>query len=392
MTETSSTRPLNTSASPPASAAAATAVATVSTPTNEPISAEFRDRIAVTLTTFIDQRQAALAALGDNLDPLFATARHYVSGGKRLRPAFAYWGWRAAGGKPDKADAIISAAAAIELVHASALAHDDVMDDSATRRGQAAAHRKFACQRAEQLGVEPTDPAMRRFGRSAAILLGDMLLSWSDELLAASGFKPKAVARGRVYFDKLRTEVVAGQFLDVLAQTSSTSSSSEAMRIVRYKSAKYTVERPLQFGAVLAKADRPLLRALSSYGVPLGEAFQLRDDLLGVLGESSQTGKPTGDDIREGKRTLLVARAFQLAAPEQRAVLRANFAKSDIDSDGISAVQEVLRATGAVRAVETVITELTAASLSALAQAPIRDETARDALRVLSDRVTNRTV
>lgn len=341
---------------------------------------------------FIDDRQTALAALGDDLDALFDTARHYVSGGKRLRPAFAFWGWRAAGGKPGKGDAIISAAAAIELVHASALAHDDVMDDSSLRRGRAAAHHEFAHRRADELGVDPTDAAMRRFGRSAAILLGDLLLSWSDELLTTSGFKPKAVTRGRAYFDKLRAEVVAGQFLDVLAQTSSRNSPSEAMRIVRYKSAKYTVERPLQFGAVLAKADHPLLAALSSYGVPLGEAFQLRDDMLGVLGTSDETGKPSGDDIREGKKTLLMARAFQLATPDQREVLVANFGKPGLDADGTSAVQEVLRSSGAAAAVETVITELTAASLAALARAPLRDESARPALREMSDLVTNRTV
>ena len=391
MTHTSPPQPLN----PPVTSPAPPTATRRTPPTplaDEPISEEFREQITATLTAFISQRQLALAALGDDLDPLFVTASHYLTGGKRLRPAFAYWGWRSAGGKPDKTDAIVSAAAAIELVHASALVHDDVMDDSATRRGRPAAHHEFASRRAERLGVEPTDPIVRRYGRSAAILLGDMLLSWSDQLLMTSGFKPKAVARGRVYFDKLRTEVVAGQFLDVLAQTSSTSSSSDAMRIVRYKSAKYTVERPLQFGAVLAKADLPLLTALSSYGVPLGEAFQLRDDLLGVLGESIQTGKPSGDDIREGKRTLLIARAHQLATPAQRDVLSANFANPQISTEGVASVQEVLRATGAVKAVETVITELTAAALAALAHAPISDEAARSALRVLSDRVTNRTV
>ncbi|MGI8888012.1 MAG: polyprenyl synthetase family protein, partial [Nocardioidaceae bacterium] len=239
-------------------------------PSVEPIPQEFRDRVDATLFSFIDDRQDALATLGDDLIPLFETARAYVRGGKRLRPAFAYWGWRAAGGSADKTGAIVTAAAAIELVHASALAHDDVMDDSATRRGRPAAHREFAQTRAELMGVDSTDPRARLFGRNAAILLGDLLLSWSDELLSTSAFKPKVVARGRVYFDKLRTEVVAGQFLDVAAQTSPISGAADAMRIVRYKSAKYTVERPLQFGAALAKADHALLRALSSYGIPLG--------------------------------------------------------------------------------------------------------------------------
>ncbi len=354
----------------------------------EPIPDDFRLSIATVLDEFIDDKQDQLASLGDDLVPLFTAARQAVSGGKRLRPAFAYWGWRAAGGSPEKTAAITTAAAAIELVHASALIHDDVMDDSATRRGRRSAHYEFSSLRQSNADAVHT----RRFGHSAAILLGDLLLSWSDELLGRSGFKPKAVVRGRVYFDKLRTEVVAGQFLDVLAQTSSRSSTSDAMRVIRYKSAKYTVERPLQFGAAFAKAEKPLLMALSNYGVPLGEAFQLRDDILGVFGESTVTGKPTGDDIREGKRTLLIARAFGKARPEQAAVLAANFGDPGVDVEGVAAVQKVLRDTGALAAVEAVITELTAAALTALDHAPIDDHDTRTALRVLTDRATNRSI
>ncbi len=355
----------------------------------EPIPAELTDTVTTILDTFIDAKQRQLAPIGPELDQLVDAARRAVHGGKRLRPAFAYWGWRAAGGGVHDAEALLTAAAAIELVHASALAHDDVMDDSETRRGQPAAHRGFS----ERLQSATTGRAdAERFGRSAAILLGDLLLSWSDEMLGTSGFEPATIVRGRVYFDKLRSEVVAGQFLDVLAQTRDTSSASEALRVVRYKSAKYTVERPLQFGAALAKADTELLDALSSYGVPLGEAFQLRDDVLGVFGEPRVTGKPSGDDIREGKRTLLVARAFDNASRAQRAVLDRYFATPEVDADGVAAVQQVIRDTGALAAVETVIAELTAASEVALADAPIADAEARAALGVLVDRVTNRTV
>jgi geranylgeranyl diphosphate synthase, type I len=309
-----------------------------------------------------------------------------VHGGKRLRPAFAYWGWRAAGGSADKTDAVITAAAAIELVHASALTHDDVMDDSFTRHGSPAAHRAFGALRSA--GVDPA--RAQRFGRSAAILLGDLLLSWSDELLGQADLRPRAIRRGRVYFDKLRTEVVAGQYLDVLAQASVASTGADAMRVVRYKAAKYTVERPLQFGAALARAGEQLQVSLSSYGVPLGEAFQLRDDVLGVFGEAEVTGKPSGDDIREGKRTLLVARAFDMADPEQARVLERAVGNPDLDEAGIAAVQQVLRDCGALAAVETVIAELTTAALSALRHAPVADEETRAALRVLADRVTNR--
>jgi len=355
----------------------------------EPIPAELTDAVAAALDTFIDDKQRQLAPIGAELESLIEAARRAVHGGKRLRPAFAYWGWRAAGGAAGKTDPIVTAAASIELVHASALAHDDVMDDSETRRGHPAAHRAFS-RRLRQAETARVDA--ERFGRSAAILLGDLLLSWSDELLGRSGFKPESMARGRVYFDKLRTEVVAGQYLDLLAQAGGTSSASDALRVVRYKSAKYTVERPLQFGAALVRADKALLSSLSSYGVPLGEAFQLRDDVLGVFGEATVTGKPSGDDLREGKRTLLLARAFDMADQSQRALLNRHFGNPRVDADGISAVQDVIRQSGALTAVETVITELTAASLSALEHAPLADTETRLALRVLSDRATKRNV
>lgn len=355
---------------------------------SEPIPGQLQADIAAVLDRFIDNKQAQLAALGADLCPLFDTARQAVAGGKRLRPAFAYWGWRAAGGSPGDTGPIATAAASVELVHASALVHDDVMDGSATRRGHPAAQQKFRSILTSGSSAQLAD----RFGISAAILLGDLLLSWSDELLGLSGFKPKAIARGRVYFDRLRFEVVAGQYLDVLAQTSSRSSAADAMRVVRYKSAKYTVERPLQFGAALERAEPPLLSALSSYGVPLGEAFQLRDDVLGVFGQSAVTGKPTGDDIREGKRTLLMARAFDKATSVQRQVLDGNLGKPDLGDDGIATVQAVLRDTAALDDVETVIVELKSAALAALASAPIADAEVVTALRSLADQATDRSV
>jgi geranylgeranyl diphosphate synthase type I len=354
--------------------------------------------ITTTLDAFIRGKQAQFAPLGPDLAPLFDMALQAVAGGKRLRPAFAYWGWRAAGGSATDTDAITTAAAAIELVHASALVHDDVIDGSATRRGRRSAQREFTSLLGDlrspaAAGADsPAELQAETFGSNAAILLGDMLLSWSDELLGRSGFKPKVIARGRAYFDQLRCEVVAGQYLDVFAQASGRSTAAEAMRVVRYKSAKYTVERPLQFGAALAKAAEPLLASLSSYGVPLGEAFQLRDDVLGVFGEPAVTGKPNGDDIREGKRTLLLARAFDEATTEQAAVLRTQVGNPAVDADGIHAVQQVLRDTGAIENVETVIAQLKTAALTALAHAPIVDEGAAEALRSLADQATDRSV
>jgi geranylgeranyl diphosphate synthase type I len=363
------------------------------------------------LESFIGSRADELMAISQDLGPVVDAARAAVHGGKRLRAAFVYWGWRAAGGAPlpsgaesgpgrgirpgsrrDTGDPpVVAAAAAVELVHASALTHDDVMDDSATRRGGPSAHRRFAeLPEGPELpdGFEPS-AASARFGRNGAILLGDLLLLWSDQMLGGAGFKPKRLAAARPYFDRLRSEVAAGQYLDVLTQTSRTVSASRAMLVVRYKSAKYTIERPLQFGAALANGPSKLLAALSSYGVPLGEAFQLRDDILGVFGDTARTGKPAGDDIREGKRTLLVARAYDHADAAQRKVLDATIGNPELTPEALDATRGLLRETGALAAVETVIAELTTAALVAVATAPV-DAESRAALEALAHRTTTR--
>jgi geranylgeranyl diphosphate synthase type I len=351
-----------------------------------PISEGFRDHIDQIVDAVLAEQHEQLAALGSDLDPLFDAAERALNGGKRLRAGFAYWGWRAAGGSTSKTAALMRVAASIELVHASALVHDDVLDSSQIRRGGPAAQRVFAALRRDNVEAANAD----RFGTNAAILLGDLLLGWSDELFATSGFKPKAILRGRRYFDRLRSEVVAGQYLDILSQTRPHSSAADSMRVVRYKSAKYTVERPLQLGAALGKAGPELLTALSAYGIPLGEAFQLRDDVLGVFGEPAVTGKPAGDDIREGKRTLLLARALDKANPTQRRLLEREVGNPELNETGLAAVRETLRETGAVRAVETVITELASAAVVALTNAPLQDPEADLALRTLSRQATNR--
>ncbi len=364
----------------------------------DPLPDPFRSAVQATLDAFVADQAVKLASISHDLVGLVDAARTAVTGGKRLRACFTYWGWRAAGGdridfdeggsdrKGRPSAPVLAAAAAVELVHASALVHDDVMDDSATRRGRDAAHRAFRLLPADTT----SKAAVARFGASGAILLGDLLLCWSDELLSVSGFRPKRLAPARDCFDRLRTELVAGQYLDVLAQTEPTVGAARAMQVVRYKSAKYTVERPLQFGAALAKASPELLSALSAYGVPLGEAFQLRDDLLGVFGDAARTGKPAGDDIRDGKRTLLLARAYDGADGKQRAVLDKSIGNRDLDATGLADTQQVLRETGAVDAVETVISQLTQAALASLSGAPLRDDDAREALLALADRITNR--
>ncbi len=347
-----------------------------------PRAEDLTEQVQAALDSFVASQRARLADAGPEAAALIDAAQHSVTGGKRLRAAYCYWGWRAAGGSPGS-DRPVVAGAALEWLQASALVHDDVIDGSDTRRGRPAAHRAFATQHAER--------AFRgdslRFGVGAAVLLGDLMLSWADETFRAAVGADAAAA---THFDACKTEVVAGQFLDVVAEAAADPSVESAMRVVRFKAAKYTVERPLLIGATLARADRALCDALSGFGVPIGEAFQLRDDVLGAFGDASVTGKPAGDDLRSGKRTVLVARAYERADPTQRRLLDAMIGDVALDADDVDRVRGVLRSTGALAAVETQIDELHEVALSALDAAPVADEDARKALITLAERSIRR--
>jgi geranylgeranyl diphosphate synthase, type I len=342
--------------------------------------AGLRPRVEKALAGFLAGQRARLAAVDAALLPVAATLDSFVlGGGKRLRPAFGYWAYRGAGGIDS--DHVVTALAALELVHASALIHDDVIDCSDTRRGDPTVHRRFAALHRDA-GWQG-DPA--HFGTAAAILLGDLCLVWSDEMLNGSGLDQDALSRARPVFDLMRTEVTVGQYLDVAAQASGEVSERRATKVARYKSAKYTVERPLLFGAALAGAPPGLGAAYSAYGLPLGEAFQLRDDILGVFGDPAQTGKPAGDDLREGKRTYLVAAALAGAGPADRAALRAGLGRPDLDPAGVARLQEIIVRAGALRRTERRIGELTGTALAALDRAARDGAATPEAAAVLAE-------
>jgi geranylgeranyl diphosphate synthase type I len=238
------------------------------------------------------------------------------------------------------------------------------MDASDTRRGEPAVHRRFERMHADH----GWDGDPRAFGAGAAILLGDLCLTWSDELLRRSGIAVSALLRARPVFDLMRTEVIAGQYLDVHAQVTADNSLQRASTVARYKSAKYTVERPLLLGAAMADARPRIKEVYSAYGLPLGEAFQLRDDILGVFGNPSQTGKPAGDDLREGKRTYLVAAAFAAADPATAIALRTGLGDPGLDENGVARLREIIVSTGALARTEERIANLTEASLAAVSR------------------------
>ncbi len=331
--------------------------------------ADLRARVGAALDSFVSARLAELAELGEDLSPLSAAATDLLAGGKRLRPAFCYWAWRGAGG--DDSPEAIAAATSLELLQACALVHDDVMDGSDTRRGLPAAHRRFAALHRESgwLG-SPED-----FGVGSAILLGDLCLSWADQMLLSSGLPAAALERAKPVYDDMRTELMAGQYMDLLEQARGGGSVERALRVVRYKSAKYTIERPLELGATLAGADQALVAGYAAYGLPLGKAFQLRDDVLGVFGDPAVTGKPAGDDLREGKRTVLIAKALEAADSAQAQVLGDGLGDPDLDPARVADLRQVIVDTGALAAVEDLIEALREESIAALDALGLADPT-----------------
>jgi geranylgeranyl diphosphate synthase type I len=341
-----------------------------------------RLEVGRTLEQFLGEQRAVLRAISEEMVPWLDAVDGLLAGGKRLRPAFCYWGFRAAGGS-DRPE-VYSAAAALELLQASALIHDDVMDASETRRGRPAVHKQFAARHLAAGHAGSAD----QFGVGAAILIGDVLLSWTDQLYHDSGMPADALRRGQASLDAMRTEVAAGQYLDLVNQVSGGASVAAAMRVVTYKTAKYTIERPLLLGAALAGPDA-VAGTWSAYGIPLGIAFQLRDDVLGLFGDPAKTGKPVTGDIKEGKQTVLVALARERASAPQAELLDRHLGDRSLSDTAAAEVRAVIADTGALAECEAMIAASTKEAVAALDGAPVTDE-ARAALVTLAVMATER--
>jgi geranylgeranyl diphosphate synthase, type I len=335
--------------------------------------------IETALAVYLEGRAADATAI----DPAFGRATESLAdfvlgGGKRIRPTFAWWGWRGAGGEVDDTDAVavLRAISALELLQAAALIHDDLMDASATRRGRPTVHVAFARRHADA-GWQGR-PA--RFGAASAILLGDLALVWAEDMFRSSGLPHDALDRAATPWQGMRTELLGGQFLDVLNQSTRDTSTRAALQVDRFKTAAYTVERPMHLGAAMAGADPDLVAAYRKFGADIGVAFQLRDDLLGVFGDPEVTGKPAGDDLREGKRTVLLAlaveRAEQRGDTAARDAIAAAVGDPDLDADGVDRIRGLLSELGAVQSVEQRIAALTGSGLDALSTADVAEPAA----------------
>ena len=368
-------------------------------------SARLVDLVQVQIDDFLDSRAPILAAVADEAASFERFSRDFLRFGKRYRALFCYWGWQAVQGwgsiDPMQSGtgrrdlpAVVAAASSLELFHAAALVPDDLIDASATRRGMPAAHRLFEAEHRDRSWVGDAG----RFGRSSAILFGDLLLTWSDELFAeAVDLLPDAdnarAARGE--FNRMRTDVTAGQYLDIVAEAAwphvpDETSLSVAEQVIVYKSAKYSIEAPLTIGASLGGGSMAQVAALREFGLPLGIAFQLRDDLLGVFGDSDVTGKPAGDDLKEGKRTVLIALARRALPASSRRTVDELLGDQQLEAAQIATLQQTIRESGAIDEVERIIAVNVERALDALQDAPLTDD-AREELSRLADSVTVRT-
>ena len=370
-----------------------------------PESNQLVDLVQLRIDEFLAEKRAGLSSIAPELTALTDVGSSLLSGGKRFRALFCYWGWKSVAGIPSDGNpldddavsqelpGVLMSATALELFHAAALVHDDIMDRSDTRRGAPAAHRRF-----EQMHSDGGwTGSAQAYGQSSALLLGDLLLGWSDELLGrglALLPRPSAIA-ARKEFMTMRTEVMAGQFLDIHDESAWASyPESEALeraqRVLIYKSAKYSVEAPLAVGASLGAGSGEQIASLRAFGLPLGVAFQLRDDVLGVFGDPEVTGKPAGDDLKEGKRTAIIAIARQKLSTSANAILDELLGDPDLTTEQVNMIRSTLHDSGAVDQIEKAIERNLDRACEAIEHANLAP-TARAQLLALATAATTRT-
>lgn len=340
-----------------------------------PSLAEIPAAVRTELDRFLEGQREALVNIGQPVTNAVSYLESFVlDGGKRIRPLYAWAGFIGARGLegPESPEAMLRAASALEFIQGCALIHDDIVDASDTRRGNPTVHRGVAARHRElNLGGDPDF-----FGQSIAILVGDMALVWAEDMFQDSGLSPEALARARAPWRGMRREVIGGQILDICLEAEGSEDAALADSVNRFKTAAYTIERPLHLGAAIAGAPEKLIAAFRGYGRDIGVAFQLRDDLLGVFGDPTVTGKPAGDDLREGKRTVLLSLALQRADasdPAAAADLRRMIGSTDDPAD-IERMAQIIADSGAPDVVEQRITDLTHSGLAHLGDAHVPAE------------------
>lgn len=352
------------------------------------------DAVAARLDHFLDRMRTESAEYGPDAANLLRAAADTLVGGKRLRARFCHAGWQAVARfrqrDANESTALWDVCAALEIFQSAALVHDDLIDNSDTRRGRPAAHRALESAHRSAGWIGDAEA----FGRAASVLLGDLLVAWSDDLFESALIGQPHAGGVREEYARMRRDVTVGQFLDITEESAwsvneNGDHAARALRVISLKSARYSIEQPLVLGATLAGADEAQLTALRRFGHPIGMAFQLRDDILGVFGDESVTGKPAGDDLREGKRTVLIAFTRERLDPSARTVLDEMLGDTDLTAQQVSFLQATIADTGALERVETMISDYVREADRALSGSQL-DNAAVSGLRDLARAATVR--
>lgn len=354
------------------------------------------------LDDFCLSRRNSFAAISPDLLPLVDFAMDLLQGGKRFRALFCYWAW--AGVAENKLqlsdedrkksfEAVVGLCAALEMFHAAALVHDDLLDQSDTRRGKPAVHKNFESLHQSQAWAGSKE----RFGQAGAVLVGDLMLSWSSEIFGnALLHSPTAEIEEacRQEFSRMRVEIMAGQYLDVLEENAASrrdpaQAVERSKRVMLYKTAKYSIEAPLLIGAAFAGANEEERDQLAKFAIPLGLAFQMRDDVLGVFGDPKVTGKPAGDDLREGKRTVLISLTRETLDGKVGEIFDEMLTARDLNEDQIRFLQQTIAGCGALKKTEALINDYGQEAMKLLESVDV-DATAKENLQKLALLVIDR--
>ena len=346
----------------------------------------YQTQVNKSLEVFFDQKIKEAAEISEYTRAVAVNAQEYtLRGGKRLRPVFCIYGYKCL--RDEHIEAIIAASISLELMQSYLLIHDDIMDEDELRRGKPTFH--IMCKALGEHLFGTNDTKARKFGENIATVAGDLLEAYGEEVLVTSPFESKYVKKALAKYAETAKNVGYGQILDITAELEESITEDEILMIHKLKTASYTIEGPLHIGALLAGAEEADLQILSNYGIPLGLAFQIQDDILGLFGSEEKTGKPVGSDIREGKKTLLIFHALKRGNDEEKGVLLKTLGNPHVTMKEIDRIRNIVRGTGSLDYSRTLVDELTAQAVQAIQDAPFRTE-ARDFLIKIADFIGTR--
>lgn len=348
----------------------------------------FKKLLDAELEVFLDKKLKTAEKISPMARGMVQNIKNYVlSSGKRIRPALMYHTYLSLAGKAgSRKKEALRAAMAPEFIHTWFIIHDDIIDKDDLRRGNPSMHYLY-----RKLGKSKFNNSAdaAHYGYSQAISAGDMAAGFANEVIADSMLSERIKSGLSKKISDIIFNTAIGEFYDVFAAIEKNISEKEVLTILEYKTARYTVEGPIHLGAIMAEAGDKVIKNLNDYSVPLGIAYQIQDDILGVFGASKETGKPVGADIREGKKTLLVVKALEAGNAEQRAKINSALGNHEITGKEIREAQEIIKETGSLEYSRKMAKKFASQSNKALAKSAL-DPKSKEFFREVSDFIINR--